>query len=99
MGQFNVTITAIGPDGCDRRSQPGDKLHGRCGKFGCPDCMSYDFVQQMRQKGFTIAEAQITHNFGRSATNGSPGRSDPDNFRGDRFRWKRKISRSTISLP
>jgi hypothetical protein len=27
--------------------------------------MSYDFVQQMRQKGFTIAEAQITHNFGR----------------------------------
>jgi len=65
MGQFQVTITAIGPDGCDRRSQPGEKLHNRCGKFGCPDCMSYDFVQQMRQKGFTIATAQISHNHGR----------------------------------
>jgi hypothetical protein len=27
--------------------------------------MSYDFVQQMRQKGFTIATAQISHNHGR----------------------------------
>jgi len=61
MGQFRVTITAIGPNGCERRATAGQKLHTRCGRFGCPDCMAYDFVQQLRHKGMIIGEATLTH--------------------------------------
>lgn len=61
MGQFRIEITANGGHGCDRRSLPGDKLHGRCGRFTCPDCMAYDFVQQLRQKGMTPDIATFRH--------------------------------------
>jgi hypothetical protein len=62
MGQFNINLTAYGSDGCDRKAQPGDKLFNRCGKFGCPDCMIYDFLQQLKQKGVTVGHAHLTHN-------------------------------------
>lgn len=65
MGQFLITIKAIGANGCDRRSQPGEKLHHRCKRLDCPDCLAYDFVQQLRLKGMVPAEAEITHNPGR----------------------------------
>jgi hypothetical protein len=68
MGQFRLTITAMGANGCDRRAGAGEKLHQRCGKFQCPDCMAYDFVQQMKQKGITIASATFTHNPGREGS-------------------------------
>lgn len=61
MGQFRFTVTAIGPHGCDRKAQAGEKLYSRCGRFGCPDCMAYDFLQQLRQKGMTVGEATLTH--------------------------------------
>lgn len=61
MGQFTFSVTAFGSDGCDRRAKPGDRLFNRCGKFGCPDCMAYDFVQQMKQKGVTVGLATFTH--------------------------------------
>jgi len=61
MGQFNINITAIGGHGCTRKEKPGEKLHGRCGRFGCPDCMAYDFLQQLRQKGVTVEDATFTH--------------------------------------
>lgn len=61
MGQFRLSITAIGPHGCNRKAKAGEKLHDRCGRFGCPDCMAYDFLQQMKQKGMMIGEATFTH--------------------------------------
>lgn len=61
MGQFRITITAIGPNGCDRRATPGDRLYGRCSKFTCADCITFDFFQMLRQKGFIIGEAVFTH--------------------------------------
>lgn len=51
MGAFNINITGVGGHGCDRSAKPGQKLHGRCGRFSCPDCAAYDFVQRLRQSG------------------------------------------------
>jgi len=61
MGQFNITITAVGPHGCDRKAKAGDKLYGRCQKMNCPDCLAYDFVQMLRQKGMQIDKAEFRH--------------------------------------
>lgn len=49
MGAFNINITGVGGHGCERKAKPGEKLHGRCGRFSCPDCAAYDFVQRLRQ--------------------------------------------------
>ena len=65
MGTFNINITATGGHGCDRKAKTGEKLYGRCGKFSCPDCMAYNFIQQMKQAGFFSSEpnpqALFTH--------------------------------------
>jgi hypothetical protein len=62
MGQFRVEIVGIsGAHGCDRRAVPGEKLHARCGKFTCVDCVLFDVVQQLRQKGISIGRATFTH--------------------------------------
>jgi hypothetical protein len=51
MGAFNINITGVGGHGCERKAKPGEKLWARCGKFTCPDCMAYEFVQRMKQAG------------------------------------------------
>lgn len=51
MGAFKIEIVGVGGHGCERKAKPGDKLHGRCGRFTCPDCAAYEFVQRMRQSG------------------------------------------------
>jgi hypothetical protein len=51
MGAFNINITGVGGHGCERKAKPGEKLHGRCGRFNCPDCLAYDFVQRLKQSG------------------------------------------------
>lgn len=62
MAQFEIKIIGIGGNGCDGRAVPGDKLHGRCGKFTCPDCLAFDFTQRLRQGGFTLAVGEFTRN-------------------------------------
>ena len=61
MGQFNINVTAIGGHGCERRAKEGDQLYGRCQRLTCPDCLAYDFVQLLRQKGFQVESAIFTH--------------------------------------
>jgi hypothetical protein len=51
MGAFNINITGVGGHGCERKAKAGEKLHGRCGRFTCPDCMAYEFVQRLKQAG------------------------------------------------
>lgn len=51
MGQFKIEIVGVGGHGCERKAKAGEKLLGRCGRFNCPDCLAYDFVQRMRQAG------------------------------------------------
>lgn len=57
MGDFNINITGVGGHGCERKAGPGDKLYGRCGRFNCPDCLAYEFVQRLRQAG-TLREGE-----------------------------------------
>jgi hypothetical protein len=51
MGAFNINITGVGGHGCERKAKAGEKLHGRCGRFSCPDCLAYEFVQRLKQAG------------------------------------------------
>ena len=51
MGAFRIDIMGVGGHGCERKAKAGEKLFGRCGRFNCPDCMAYEFVQQLKQKG------------------------------------------------
>lgn len=51
MGAFNINITGVGGHGCERKAKAGEKLHGRCGRFNCPDCLAYEFVQRLKQAG------------------------------------------------
>lgn len=60
MGAFNINITGVGGHGCERKAKAGEKLHGRCGRFSCPDCMAYEFVQRMRQAGMLREGDQAT---------------------------------------
>ncbi len=64
MGDFNINITATGGHGCERKAKAGEKLYGRCGRFNCPDCMAYEFVQQLKQRGMmgqSTSSAKLTH--------------------------------------
>ena len=51
MGAFNINITGVGGHGCERKAKAGEKLYGRCGRFTCPDCIAYEFVQRLKQAG------------------------------------------------
>lgn len=51
MGAFRIEIVGVGGHGCERKAKAGEKLHGRCGRFNCPDCLAYDFAQRLRQAG------------------------------------------------
>jgi hypothetical protein len=59
MGAFNINITGVGGHGCERKAKPGEKLHGRCGRFNCPDCLAYEFVQRLRQAGMVTEGSTI----------------------------------------
>jgi hypothetical protein len=60
MGAFNINITGVGGHGCERKAKAGEKLWSRCGKYTCPDCMAYDFVQRMKQAGMVREGDQAT---------------------------------------
>lgn len=73
MGAFNINITGVGGHGCERKAKAGEKLYGRCGRFTCPDCMAYDFVQRMKQAGMvregeTATGQEVVHSAACPAT-------------------------------
>lgn len=57
MGDFRIVINASGGHGCERKAKAGDRLHARCGRFDCPDCMAYDFTQQLKQRGMLSGQS------------------------------------------
>jgi len=61
MGQFNISITAQGGHGCERKAKEGGELYGRCKRLDCPDCLAYDFVQELKLKGMNVESAIFTH--------------------------------------
>lgn len=69
MGHFNINITGVGGHGCERNAKPGEKLHGRCGRFNCPDCLAYEFTQRLRQAGMVREGDQA---YGQELKDGEP---------------------------
>lgn len=66
MGAFKIEILGVGGHGCERMAKPGDQLYRRCGRFNCPDCVAFDFVQQLKSKGMlregdTAQGQPVTH--------------------------------------
>lgn len=73
MGAFNINITGVGGHGCERKAKAGEKLHGRCGRFTCPDCMAFEFVQRLKQAGMvregdTATGQEVVHSSACPAT-------------------------------
>ena len=60
MGDFRMTIEAVGGHGCDRTAKAGDTLRG-CGAQDCPDCMFARFVSDMQRAGMRPTVAKMHH--------------------------------------
>jgi hypothetical protein len=65
MGDFRITIEAVGGHGCGRGSEvpnPDGGLHvARCRLRNCPDCAAIALVDEMKRNGCRVAKAVIEH--------------------------------------
>ena len=62
MGQFRVTVVAVGNHGCQREigKQIGAIVEG-CGNGNCTDCITRDYIKSLRASGASVSEASIHH--------------------------------------
>lgn len=60
MGDFRVTVEAVGGHGCERDKGTGETVVG-CERQGCPDCMAREFVRRLKRSGATLKKAEIQH--------------------------------------
>jgi hypothetical protein len=60
MGDYRITIEAVGGHGCGREAKDGDVVP-RCGQLSCPDCSAVNFVQQLRTSGNDVKLAKLEH--------------------------------------
>ena len=61
MGDFRITIEAVGGHGCGREAKDGERIM-RCHKDHCPDCQTERFVEQLKARGVTsIHSAKLEH--------------------------------------
>jgi hypothetical protein len=63
MGQFRVTVTAVGNHGCQRdehRANPAMVITG-CGQPNCTDCITREYLARLRASGGSVEQAHIHH--------------------------------------
>lgn len=60
MGQFRITVTAVGGHGCQREVKDGGALAERCSNAACPDCATRQFVRDLK-KSNNVEEAKLEH--------------------------------------
>lgn len=60
MGDFTITIKAVGGHGCKREAKSGDKIYG-CGQMSCPDCQAREFVRLLQRTGTNVGSATLEH--------------------------------------
>jgi hypothetical protein len=60
MGQFRVTVEAVGGHGCQREKGDGEVVMG-CERSGCPDCIAREFVRRLKRSGATVDKALLQH--------------------------------------
>lgn len=61
MGDYSITVRAVGGHGCQREVKDGGTLAEKCGIPGCPDCMAREFVRELKAAGNTITAAVLRH--------------------------------------
>lgn len=59
MGDYRITIEAVGGHGCGRESENGGVVT-RCGLPHCPDCKTIAFVEDLKN-GENVKVAKIEH--------------------------------------
>lgn len=63
MGQFRVTVIAVGNHGCQRdeqRKDPKMDVEG-CGQPNCTDCITREYVAKLKASGGSVSEASVHH--------------------------------------
>jgi hypothetical protein len=60
MGDFRMTVEAVGGHGCDRKAKAGGPVQG-CGSETCPDCIFARFVSEMKRAGMHPTKAMMHH--------------------------------------
>lgn len=60
MGEFRVTVTAVGGHGCQRDKGDGEHVVG-CERPNCPDCIAREFVRRLKRSGATVSVAELVH--------------------------------------
>ena len=60
MGDFRVTVEAVGEHGCLRGLGDGDTVLG-CDRPGCPDCLAREYVRRLKRSGTHVNKAVIQH--------------------------------------
>lgn len=61
MGDFRITIKAVGGHGCQRTVKSGGQLADSCGSPSCPDCIARRCVAQLMATGCYVSEATLQH--------------------------------------
>jgi len=60
VGEFRVTVEAVGGHGCQRQFGDGEHVVG-CERPGCPDCITREYVRRLKRSGATVNAAEILH--------------------------------------
>lgn len=60
MGDFRITIDAVGGHGCQREIKDGGHVNP-CGQPSCPDCQARAFVEQLKATGTNVRQATLEH--------------------------------------
>ncbi len=60
MGNFKISIEAVGGHGCQREIRDGGTVYG-CGYRGCPDCEARAVVEALKRINCSVVEATLTH--------------------------------------
>ena len=60
MGDFRVTVNAVGGHGCCRDVKDGGTVYG-CGSMRCPDCLTAKFIADLARSGAMLKDAKLEH--------------------------------------
>lgn len=60
MGDYRITIEAVGGHGCGREANDGEVVR-RCGLAQCPDCKANQLVADLKATGNSVAKAVVEH--------------------------------------
>jgi hypothetical protein len=61
MGDFRITINAVGGHGQDRSKKDGETVDFNAGGEGTPDSVAKKCVDELKAKGVDVTSATITH--------------------------------------